>query len=85
MSELINDNINPRFLAYLKYLGLDISQHEQVKNYEYISWINKKWLEFDELNKNNKEYLPSYRTSEDHKNFDKWLFADVEKNKLTNF
>lgn len=64
----MNNEIQPRFREYLRSIGTeDIGN---VKNYEYITWISRKWQEWRKLN----GIAPNaFLSKKDHRQFDEWL------------
>lgn len=60
--------IQPYMKLYMEYHG--ISDIDQVKNWEYISWITKKHTEFQKIEKKSDQYV---------EHFTQWLRAGKDE------
>lgn len=75
LEEKHGSHLNPRFLAYLGFADLKETQVGEGEFYKYSLWIGKMWrLWANSIGRDGLECL----NRQDHANFDKWLFENLE-------
>jgi hypothetical protein len=65
------DEYQPRFRAWLR--SLDAKTGDDVKMYEYIIWVTRKFTEFK------KAEGVTFLNTEGHRKFTEWLFEEADR------